>query len=430
MPAYTPPEQILISPVTSYYKGKAIRQQLAAAEQDAELKGLQIDLAKQEIKDAPSKREAAKRAALLQAENISSQIDKRVRDGEIAELELSAKALTPLLQDYSGTKDEDEALAGFNENIGTAIQSLSPAEQAKVIEAMGPDKQFSHEEVHKIGLGVRMFADQQADTPSDYTLGQGRYSGKTNKLIAGVGPTEGGKPTERDKKIEQYQDILRLPLDMSIKLADGLYDVKPNPVTGTVQIIDETGAVVREVDVEREDVPRPKPESGKTLWDLSTYATGPINTVAAALAIPLAWMGATPAEKIIGARQTFKTTNQDFIRALVNNKRYPIGEVNRIIEEINLVPTFLDDPKLMRIRMLSLHDSLSLRAAQAEADANNPTNPADFRGGAKKAAADINNYLAILGKPTAPQYALDALEEDPSGIDEFEAYYGYRPEGY
>ena len=99
MPVYNPPPVVQFDPIGNYYKGKAMRQQLAAGEQDQEFKGLQIDLAKQELADAPSKREAAERAALLQAENIQSQIDKRTRDGEVTELELAAKALTPLLED-------------------------------------------------------------------------------------------------------------------------------------------------------------------------------------------------------------------------------------------------------------------------------------------------------------------------------------------
>ena len=53
--------QVLISPVSNFYQGKAIRQQLAAGEQDAELKGLQIELAKDEVANAPSAREAARR---------------------------------------------------------------------------------------------------------------------------------------------------------------------------------------------------------------------------------------------------------------------------------------------------------------------------------------------------------------------------------
>lgn len=45
---YKPPPQVLMDPVGSFYKGKAIRAALDAQEQDAELRGLQIDAAKQE----------------------------------------------------------------------------------------------------------------------------------------------------------------------------------------------------------------------------------------------------------------------------------------------------------------------------------------------------------------------------------------------
>lgn len=244
-----------------------------------------------------------------------------------------------------------------------------------------------------------------------------------------AGPTP-PKASEKDKEIDRYIRVLGLSEEFAVKVAYGVYSVKPNAVTGEVQVIDEIGQVVQEIPVERDDVPTPSPEKGKTLWDLATYATGPINTVAAAFAVPLAWINMTPSNKVIAARQTFKTTNQGFIRALVNNKRYPVAEVTRIMEEINLVPTFLDDPKLMRVRMGALRDTLALTADQATRDAKNASNPAKMRAGAKQAASDINNYLAILGEPTAPQAALDALADDPSLIDQFEEHYGYKPEGY
>jgi hypothetical protein len=422
--------QVLFSPVSNYYKGKAIRQQLAAGEQDAELRGLQIDSLKQEIADAPSQREAAKQKALLEAENIRSQIDERYAKGDREALKYADEVMKPLFQAYGDEENEDKALEIFNTGLPEAISRLPEDEQAAFLEAAGPDRVFSHDEIMMAGLARRTVEDKEKEL-SDYTLGKGRYSGKTNELIAGIAPSEGGDGMDaKGLEIDRYQRVLGLSEDLAVKIAYGQYTIKPNPVSGSVQVIDATGGIVKEVSVERDDVPTPSPEKGKTLWDLATYATGPANTIEAGLSIPLAWIGATPFEKVVDARQTFATTNQDFVRALQNNKRYPIGERNAITEEISMIPTFMDDPKLMRIRINSLRDSLSLRAEQATRDASDPNNPAAFRGGAKQAASDINNYLAILGEPTAPQYALDALAEDPSKIDFFEEYYGYRPEGY
>ena len=61
MPAYNPPPQVLFSPVSNFYQGKAIRQGLAAGEQDAELRDLQIEATQQEIDSAPARQDAANR---------------------------------------------------------------------------------------------------------------------------------------------------------------------------------------------------------------------------------------------------------------------------------------------------------------------------------------------------------------------------------
>ncbi len=242
MPAYRPPQQELFSPVTNFYKGKAIRQQLAAGEQEAEMRGLKIDLAKQEIADAPSKREAAKEMALLNRDNIQSQIDKRVRDGEMAELELSAKALTPLLEDYTNEEDEDKALEGWNKNISSVISLLSEKEQERIIEAAGPDKQYSHEEIMSTGLGVRLFTESGSRTAQKFIDSdgnavqgsmdkQGNYfdsSGEQRTDITPIAPQAGQgdidprSGAQRGKAYQEHLDAYQSASDVQELITAGL----------------------------------------------------------------------------------------------------------------------------------------------------------------------------------------------------------------
>jgi hypothetical protein len=424
MPAYNPPPQVLFSPVSNFYQGKAIRQQLAAGEQDQEFKALQMGVAREELANAPSAREAAKQKALLDAENIQSQIDERYAKGDRDKLRYSDEVMKPLFQAYGDEENEDRALEIFNIGLPEAISRLPEEDQAAFLEAAGPDRVFDHDEIMRAGLARRYVEDKEK---SDYTLDNVRYSGETNEPLTPPRPEAPPNLTDRDKKIRDYQETLNLPEEDSIKLADGLFSVKPNPVDGTVQLIDEVGQVVREIEVDRPPVPIPSPKKGETLLDLIQYATGPINTVAAAISVPLAWANLPTADKVVSARQVFSTTNQDFIRALQNNKRYPMGEREAITEEISMLPKFIDDPKLMRVRALALRGALEVRADQAQRDADDPSNPADFRGGAKQAVSDIRNYLATLGEPTAPEWAVKHLEENPDTIDQFVEHWGYDP---
>jgi len=151
--------QVLISPVSSYYQGKAIRAQQQEAEQMSELRGLQIEGAKQDLADAPSKREAAKQKALLQAENIQSQISARYATEERADLAAADEVLKPLFKMYSAEEDEDAALAKFNQNLPEAISRLSEKQQQAIVKGAGADYQYSHEEIMLAGLARRTYQD-------------------------------------------------------------------------------------------------------------------------------------------------------------------------------------------------------------------------------------------------------------------------------
>ena len=454
------PDQVLISPVSSYYQGKAIRAQQDAAEQNQELRGLQIDIAKDDLKSAPSKREAAREAALLNRDNIQGQIDARERAGEIAELQLSAQALTPLLEDYAKEEDEDLALANFNKNIGSVTSILSEKEQQRIAEAMGPDKRFSHEEVMTTGLGVRMFNDKDdgvTPTSRQRELGDLLKRGiisqtEHDELILSANTKESGgeslttrqkelgdlrdrgiiTPEEHDalileantendpavaKREREIADLIPMldgDRDLAVKIVDKLVKMSQNPVTGMIEYTDTVTGEAWEVPVTGREVETARPEAGRTLFDLSEFATGPQSAIIAGASIPLSWVGLPVGTRTARARQTFSTTNQNFIRALSINPRFPVGEQERIREEISMASAILDSPELMQQRMIALNDDMTLRMNQAEADGNDVSLPIDLREMQKSNAREIRNYLAILCVPERPstEEEYDAL---PSG---------------
>ncbi len=207
MPAYRPPQQILFSPVTNFYQGKAIRQQLAAGEQESELKDLQIDLTKQEIANAPSKRAQAKELALLNIEETKLSIAEKVRTGKLADIRFAADLIAPILLTYneeSGENDEneDQAIGNFNVRIQDAIKRLPESSQEDFRKAAGPDHVFDHNEAFKIGLMIRSFSDlmdETAKTHINYQMPDGSVvaarpdSQEADELVAGGGVVAGSQ---------------------------------------------------------------------------------------------------------------------------------------------------------------------------------------------------------------------------------------------
>jgi hypothetical protein len=141
MPAYNPPEQVLFSPVTNYYQGKAIRAQQKAAEQDAEIKGLQIDA----LKRAASPE--AMRAAAEQAER-----DIREQEADIRKTSMETDA------DLRAMRTEAYApvFAGIAENV----EAGKPVDLVKTTEALKQAARSINEDEYQNFIKV---ADKNAD---------------------------------------------------------------------------------------------------------------------------------------------------------------------------------------------------------------------------------------------------------------------------
>jgi hypothetical protein len=314
------------------------------------------------------------------------------------------------------------------------LPNMSEESQRAYIDAAGDDHQWSHEEVMLAGLGVRAF--MEADEAFTLDEGDVRFDPQGNVIAynpkppaqTSYAPTElqktieplvgrgvltreqadqmyleslqgSGSETTRDKKIQDYQDVLGTDQETAVKLADGLVEMEINDKTGRVIFKDKVTGEAREVPLGDTNVFVPAPKPGRTLWDMKEWATGPLSALKAAWNIPAAIMNLPVDQRVTNARQGFATANQELIRSLAINPRYPVGEQERIREEISIGSQFFDDPVLMRERMVSLRDSLTVRMQQAERDASDPNMNDDSRKNAQSGAQDIRNYLAVLGVP-------------------------------
>ena len=154
--------QVLIKPVTEYYRGKAIRQDQADKEQMSELRGLQIEGAKQELAEGPVDRAAAKKYAESKQDLIDEQLSQLVRAGKIEDLRFSANQFDPLLRAYSATEDEDVAIGNFNNSFKAIAGNFSQEHQERFREIAGEDglPGFSNKEIMMVGKMIASFRER------------------------------------------------------------------------------------------------------------------------------------------------------------------------------------------------------------------------------------------------------------------------------
>jgi len=152
------PQQVLAQPVTSYYKGKAIRQELATAKKEEELLGLQIEAFKNPQVDPKEARDAslflrdavaeAGAAAVLQAREGASPEDVTAAfDGTLVKSGLPEEALAEIKKGYDRNGDgllgekelaELEAFSiargqELSQGVGGNLETLSMEEKLELM---------------------------------------------------------------------------------------------------------------------------------------------------------------------------------------------------------------------------------------------------------------------------------------------------------
>ena len=157
--------QVLISPVTSYYQGKAIRQQLEAGETDIDYKKTLTEKYRQEIDDAPSRKLAANKKAAADYDLVLENVRAKKLANEGAEMDAARDIVGPWIAEYN-----EKGIEWANENFNDLVLSRLPEnKRAEFAEAAGPDKVFDEDEMARTGL---MIAVNEVDNDPDPTSHQ------------------------------------------------------------------------------------------------------------------------------------------------------------------------------------------------------------------------------------------------------------------
>lgn len=237
----------------------------------------------------------------------------------------------------------------------------------------------------------------------------------------------------REQKIKDTMATYGLARGHAAAIVDGVKTIEIVPQTGMARLVDKAAGTVEEVPIgamgggNQPSQEQPSedtggaPDFGGTLWDMAEFATGPVNAAARAASVPLAWAGLTPFEKQTAAKQRADLETQNMIRAIAVNPRFPVAEMDRLREEINLSPKIFDDPALMKIRMKEIDTGLRNRLSNALADANDPNLPVTTRSAQAQNAVHIQHFLEKLGVPKEKKL--------PKGLPKGSKQVGYTKEG-
>jgi hypothetical protein len=269
-------------------------------------------------------------------------------------------------------------------------------------------EEFGRERERLLAMGE----DQQLVQVADETASTGVRFVPRSEAAGREAP--GGRDPVREQRIRDYMDHYGLPRGDAVALADGIKRIEIVPQTGRARLIDTRDESVREIRIDGaapvggeavatdQPVEFQMPEGG-TLWDMAGVATGPGAAFRRAISVPSGLMGLPVAEQTIRAQQAFSQTGQELIRSLAVNPRFPVGEMERIREEIATLPKFFDNEEIMRVRLAELDRGLRRRMQQAEKDAEDSRLPDNERNAQMTNARNIRAFLPVLGVPQTPE---------------------------
>ena len=231
----------------------------------------------------------------------------------------------------------------------------------------------------------------------------------------------GEKDPEFKKRIDQYMKVNPgLSEKDATDIILGTKKLSTNPVSGEKSVVDMQTNIsesVKDAPIATEQTSeKEKKKLETTLWELSGLSTGPWSSMRAGASLVSGALGGPVAEQTLRARQFTTSAQNDLIRALTLNKRFPVGEINRLKDDMAIEPNFFDNPKMLQQRYIAIEKYLKDRVIKEIDASSNTSLPKDVRQDALRAANSIDNFVNLLGVPdqsdTTPEEVAVTITSD------------------
>lgn len=245
-----------------------------------------------------------------------------------------------------------------------------------------------------------------------FTLGpqETRFDASGNVLAQNSAPRDGAA-NQRDDKIagltQRLASFVPNPAATAADIVDGNIEVEVLE-DGSVRLVDKIKAASGRGSEAVIELPvgslmsgdgRASPEAGQSLYRLADEAGGVGGAARQVGALLAGQFGTEAYPETVEAYQTIDTAVSDMIRGMAVNDRFPVGEMERLRDEIKITPSIMNPGPVAKARMRSVDRSLKTRLSQFERDAIDTTLSADVRNQQRTNAANIRNFLDILGVP-------------------------------
>jgi hypothetical protein len=186
------------------------------------------------------------------------------------------------------------------------------------------------------------------------------------------------------------------------KLATGKLVVRIDPVTKRPIIVDVgTNQTVRTVEQPQEAPPVPAPIAdleGDKLWDLANELTGPeMALISGVSKLPV--VGSTVSRKVSQARSTAEIRKLTMQRALAQNPRFPVAEMKKIENAIDIGPQIISNPSAYKGTLISVDKELAVREATAREIASDTRQSPAVIADARNVESLISSFRKGLGVP-------------------------------
>jgi len=225
------------------------------------------------------------------------------------------------------------------------------------------------------------------------------------------------KPSDRERMIERIMRSEKVPYDVAVAFVDKTVVREIDHVTGQSYLVNvitgkrvadsgqqpgaaPTGAGVTPTSAESAG---PQVEEQDSAWKLAstprTTGVGPkVGEVLQSATGQVSWNIVSP--EFTERRQKLLNMQNEVIRGVINNPRFPIAEQERIRKEISIVPSISTDPQTLLANIRSLDSTLRTSLANREREGADINLPIKGRQEALLAANEVRNLLKILGVPS------------------------------
>jgi hypothetical protein len=156
------------------------------------------------------------------------------------------------------------------------------------------------------------------------------------------------------------------------------------------------------------------PDPPITLFNLSDKLTGPISSFQQGASGVAGLDAVVNAPEVRQARRFFETFKLDLARSLQNNPKFPVSELNRVFESLNLESSFIGSPEAFRQDLIGLSEFLEQKADGLQQTVAKGNVSREERRHSADALNLIQRALRVIGAPPkfeTPELARESVRK-------------------